>query len=265
MDKTNQAQNQSSLNRWHTFISAAAGGAGGAYINFPFEGLKKRLQTGQKISLHPRELYRGSTAFAVSVTFATIASMSFNNALKEVSSYNHNSSLSNGVSAVTSGMLGALVGSTPVENVILTQQLHKTSPIKAIAKMVKEGGPRRLWVGLPELAFREGGFACAMLYGVEAARNEALSKTDNKLVAEAAALSVGVVGAAITHPFDTVATIKQKSDGQLSSTSAIKQIYEINGPKGFFRGVGNRVVLFTGCAYTIPAISTLVQNWLSKR
>ncbi len=264
MDKTHQDTNSHVQNGWHTFISAAAGGSGGAYICFPFEGLKKRLQTGQQLSFQPKELYRGSTAFAVSVTFATVASMCFNNALKTIPSYDHESALWNGVSAVVSGMLGAVVGSTPVENVILVQQLDKTTPIKAIIKMMGQG-PTRLWVGLPELACREAGFAGAMLWGVDAARNKVLSKTESKTLAEAAALGVGLVGAAITQPFDTVATIKQKSDGKLSTSQAVKQIVESKGATGLFRGLSQRALLFTGCAYTIPSIQKLVENWLTQK
>lgn len=262
VNNDNNNNNQNGVIGWHVVFSAALGGSGGAFFNFPFEGLKKRIQTGQQISLHLKELYRGATPFAVSVTIATVASMTFNDLLRKIPGYDYSSPVCNGASAITSGMLGALVGSTPVENVILTQQLKQMRPTQAIVTMVKERGLRRLWVGFPELALREAGFAGAMLWGVDAARAQVLSKTDSKPLAEAAALGVGVVGAVITHPFDTVATIKQKSDGRLSSRQAIEEIYRGYGLKGFFRGVSSRVVLFTGCAYTIPGITGIIQKWL---
>ena len=73
---------------WHTPVSASMGGSAGAYICFPFEGMKKRWQTNQSISFHPRELYRGSTPFAVSVTLATITQMSFDAYFKSIPGYN---------------------------------------------------------------------------------------------------------------------------------------------------------------------------------
>ena len=211
-----------------------------------------------------KNLYRGATAFAVSVTFATVTAMCFDRVLKTAPGYDHSSPAWNGVSAVTSGMLGAVVGSTPVENIILVQQLNKTSPTNAIRTMMKQG-PTRLWVGLPELAVREGGFAGAMLWGVDAARAKVLSHTNSEPLAETAGVGIGLVGAAFTQPFDTLATIKQKSNGSLSSTQAIRQIYATKGPLGFFSGLSQRAILFTGCAYTIPKIQRFASDWLNSK
>jgi hypothetical protein len=256
-----QVQEQSA---WHNLLSSAAGGSGGAYICFPFEGLKKRIQSGQPLSFYPQELFRGSVAFSISVTLATVTAMSFDRALKNMPGYDHTSLVWNSGSAVMSGMLGSVVGSTPVENIILTQQLHKTSPVNAIRIMLQQG-PTRLWVGLPELAIREGGFAGVMLWGVDAARQKVLKRTNSKTKAEIAALSVGVGGATVTQPFDALATIKQKSNGLLSSTQAAQQLYASKGPLGFFSGLSQRVFLFTGCAYTIPKIQKMTSDWLNNK
>jgi len=246
---------------WHTPVSASLGGCVGAFACFPFEGMKKRKQSGQAISFSPRELYRGATPFAVSVTIASMTQLTFNGLFKQIPGYDHQSPVWNMSSAIASGVLGATVGSTPVENIILTQQLNRTSPVGAIKIMMNQGYTRP-WVGLPQLAFREAGFALTMLYGAQAAHDFALKQSGNQHMAVTAQVGAGVIGALATHPFDTVCTYRQKVDGTVKSFQASKNIYQESGIKGFYKGGANRVLLFTGCAIIIPKISNIVKNSL---
>ena len=249
-----------------TPVSAVFGGAAGGYLCFPFEGLKKRLQSGQPItasSFHPTELFRGSIPFATSVMAATVASMTLHKALQTRSWYDSSSPTCEAGSAMMSGALGAVVGSTPVENVILTQQLNKTGPFKAVRILFKQGISRP-WLGLPELMMREAGFAGSMLWGGRAAKNVAYEKTQSEALSHVAEFGACILGAVITHPADTLATHKQKNNGALSSSQAVKNIFQKHGLLGFFRGCSHRIFLFTGCAVLIPRIEKRAHDILEK-
>lgn len=244
-----------------TLVSSALGGAIGGFICFPFEGLKKRLQSHQLIVYSPRELFRGAPSFSVSVTAATVGCMFFNRLLHSLPSYDPSSSLSQAISAVASGALGAFVGSTPVENTILRQQLEKLGPLSAIRSLFREGITRP-WLGLRELAMREAGFAGAMLWAVPAARDEVYEKTKSISLAGVAEVGVGILGALLTHPFDTVATTRQHSNGRYSIAETVRRLYETAGIGAFYRGGANRCVLFTGCALIIPEVQKRVLDAL---
>jgi hypothetical protein len=235
----------------------------GGYICYPGESLKKRAQvTNLEIShFYPKELFRGSVPFACAVMVASTTSMTFNQVLKNMPIYNPDSHMWNAALAVGSGMLGAVCGSTPVENTILTQQQFKLSPIEAIKKMLSQGYLRP-WVGVRELMAREAGFAGVMLFASPEARKFTLQATSSETLATVAQIGVGVLGAYLTHPADTVATIRQKLDGKVSTSGVIKKIYAEYGVKGFFRGVLYRSLLFTGCSLIIPRGANLVQEKL---
>lgn len=236
---------------WHTPISAFIGGAGGGFACFFAEGLKKRSQSNQPISLasfYPKELLRGSTSFALSVGTTSVAQFTLKRLLKNLPSYDDTSATWNVATAIASGMCGALF-STVVENIILQQQLTKSTPSKAISTLVKQGYVRP-WLGLPELMVREGGFALTMLYLACVVSEHLKAKYNNEAVSHAGEIGVGVFGAFFTHPFDTMATYKQKN---LTNTrTALKDLYAQNGFSAFYKGVGYRAMLFTGCMLIIP-------------
>lgn len=251
-------------------ISASFGGAIGAGICYPWEGLKKRVQSGQIVilkpaeffkrssALHPLELYRGSTSFMASVTIATTTAMLFNRAFKL---HGLAALAGDDITALLSGMLGAIVGSTPVENIILTQQLNKVGPFKAWRIMLNQGLTRP-WVGVRELAMREAGFAYVMLRGASAVEEAVFKKTQNDTWAFLASLGMGALGATATQPFDVIATYRQHSHGTIPLTTAIKQIAKAQGLRGFLKGLEHRLFLFTGCALIIPRAEKSIASQL---
>lgn len=259
---------------WKKLVSSSLGGATGALICYPFEGLKKRLQSGQSLKVesgalfaksspfHPRELFRGATPFAASVTLATTSSMMFNKILKSMPFFQNESSSKQAQAALASGMLGALVGSTPVENVILTQQLKKVGPFEAVKIMTRQS-LLRPWVGLPELMIREAGFAFVMLYGASEVQRLILQKTKSETSAFIGSLGMGILGAAATQPFDTIATIRQKADGKIGTKDAVVDMFKKYGYSGFFKGLSQRVFLFTGCALIIPRVERALASQLA--
>lgn len=270
---------------WHNYVSSAAGGATGGYVCFPFEGLKKRMQTKQPISFHPKELYRGSSAFAVSVMLASFSQMAFYDQFKKLPGYDADSVAWNSGLAVMSGMLGAVVGSAPVENDILTQQLNKTNPFTAFRIMFKEGYTRP-WTGLAPLMYRESGFGLTMLYGAEKAYNVVYNATGSAPLSVAAQMSAGIVGAILSQPGDTLATRMQrhgeslpqavksirneglkevaKSEETAAESGMLSSAWKkVKANKAFFKGGSQRVFLFTGCAMIIPPATRAVKKMLS--
>lgn len=245
-----------------TAISAPSGGAVGAYICFPFEGIKKRLQSGQRVQLNLRELFRGSTAFSGSVALNTLMAMAVKRSIECTPGYDRSSITHEAGSALGAGVVGAFVGSTPVENIILVQQLKKLGPIGAICHIFSQS-ITRLWVGFPELACREAGFAGCMLYFVDKAEKVIQKRTGSVALAQLGGFGVGIFGAIATQPFDMIATIKQKSEGTIRSRDAIRDTYREQGLLALWRGGGPRVVLFSGCAYIIPKVEDVVYNILA--
>ncbi len=250
---------------WSVLLSAASGGATGAYVCFPFEAAKKMLQRGVPLPFNrPLEFYRGSTSFSVSVTAATVAAMTFRHGLQQLPGYDSTSTPWAAFSAVFGGMLGATVGSTPVENIILYQQAHKCGPKVAIRELFVQG-LFRPWVGLPELMMREAGFAGTFMWGGRAASAKVKQHTDSALIGGATELVVSLLGATCTQPFDALATLRQRHDGKLSSLDAIRLLKKTKGFRGFFGGLSGRAFLFTGCAVIIPRVEEVVRNFLDKK
>jgi hypothetical protein len=243
-------------------FSSAMGGSIAAGGFYPGESLKKKFQTGQMISLYPQKLWQGCTPYIVSVTSATVTSMTFRHYLEKIPGYDYSSPYHQAASAISGGMLGALFGSTPVENTILEQQMKNLGPIEAIKSLFKQG-VFRPWVGLPELMMREAGFVGLMLWGSDAAEQKVTELTGKPSLGKITQLALGVGGAAATQPFDTIATYKQQHLG-ISSIDAIKRIYAQGGLLRFQAGLSGRVFLFTGCMLTIPTIEAKIRKTLSN-
>jgi hypothetical protein len=260
-----------------SLISGALGGAAGGYSCFPFEGLKKRLQRGELISsdffrlnngkliraIHPRELFRGSTPFAGCVGLASAISISFHNCLKKVSFYDPNSDTSKAIAAFACGMFTGAFVSTPIENMILIQQARNVSPTKAI-KIMLDTSFLRPFVSAPELMVREGLFTGVMLWGGDAAYKKVKEVTGSDKLALIGMIGAGILGTALSHPSDTLATEKQKHNGKTSLMTNAKTIYDLHGIRGFYKGFVPRIFLFTGCAVSIKAYATFIENKLAN-
>lgn len=121
-------------------------------------------------------------------------------------------------------------------------------------------GLTRPWVGVKPLMAREAGFAFVMLQGCDNMNDYVYKKTESNILATAASLGVGVTGAAATQPFDVIATHSQLKDGKTPLKEIVSNIYKTNGFKGFWKGLPQRAVLFTGCATIIPRAEKLISQ-----
>lgn len=253
-------------------VDAGSGSIAGM-VCFPFEGLKKRYQRGElarsdlsnwsngrlKAALHPRELFRGVTSFAGAVALNAATGMTFSKIVRSLPGYDDTSEFHKLTSAVTGGIFGAIVASTPVENTIVVQQELKLNPVQAWKYMLKQGMTRP-WVGTRELMIRESGFIGSIIYFGPRVREVILEKTNNKTLAVVGAVGVGATFATLTHPFDTLATWRQKKEGKLTLIGGVKDLYSIDGHKAFFRGVGARIWLFTGCFLILESLPGYVNQ-----
>lgn len=175
------------------------GGTAAAAVSYPGESLKKRVQSTQRISFSPLEVYRGVSAFWTSLLLTTTVQTM-------LSKYLDRSDLAG---ALFSGSVGG-VASTATENVIVRTQMLSSNPRHAIQSLLKEGGPRRIFLGLPCIAVREAVFFSSTIHVSDSVSRHLGGN------AFAGLLVTGAVGTLISHPFDTIATTQQVMEKFLS-------------------------------------------------
>lgn len=226
----------------------AVAGSVAAVTSFPFEGLKKRLQTGQvernlwaiaKYFTNPREVYRGVTAFIVSLTPTSAIQNSSNVAIQRSMGETTEAKIASGVFG---GAMGA-IASTAVENTILRQQklgVGFAGGLKAVA----QEGPKGFYRGLSCLAVREAIFGLSYMQLASAAGKSAREQYGPNAVLPAT-VTVGVLGSLASHPFDTTATAMQEQGGNAKPLETAKRLFEEGGVKRFYRGGAARCGLFT--------------------
>lgn len=255
----------------------ASSGAVAGLICFFFEGLKKRLQRGEIAKsdffnlnngkvlrvLHPREAFRGATAFSMAVALNSAVGLTFTKYLRSHPLYN-DSEQHQMSTAILGGMLGACVASTPVENTIVVQQESGKGPLAAWEHMLKQGVSRPL-VGVRELMVREAGFIGSVMYFGPKTREVVVEKTHNQALGTLATIGVGAAGSLLTHPFDTVATWRQKQEGKASISGACQELYRRGGVKAFYRGSWARIALFSGCLLTLDYLPSRINKWVAQR
>lgn len=252
---------------WMSVTSSSFGGAIGAMVAYPFEGLKKSVQSNlitnwkQAVGLffHPKELYRGTSAFATSLVPTTIIQMSAKRFISHLAISDNDRALGD----IFCGALGALA-SAPAEKLILTQRKYQIGPMEALAKVVKLQGVLAPWDAIKPLACREAVFGVCMLkYGKLAYDEYGFMGT----------IGVGFAGAIISHPFDCIATkmqlmsfmnadqgIKEK----VTTWDVVKKITAEQGMKGFTKGLTWRLGLFTSCMAVIPLAEGAISDQLNK-
>ena len=245
---------------WHTPLSAGFGGWAAGLTFFICEGSKKKAQTGQPFSLHPRELMRGSSAYSTCVMTASIVQISLDAGIKSMEGFDHHSNVHKGLAAAASGAVGG-VFSTFVENTILWQQLNKCGPVSAVSGMLNQG-IQRPFVGLVPLIIREKGFGLTMLFAAPLAGKYAAEKWGPSWEFPGS-IAAGMVGGIATHGPDTIASRMQKD--QVSMRQAIGSIYQKDGCRGFLKGGAWRAFgLFPGCAVAIPFFTDIGRQGIEK-
>jgi hypothetical protein len=155
------------------------------------------------------------------------------------------------------GVQGALFA-TVVENCILQQQLYKTTPTVALKKMF-EVGLTRPWKSYSMIASRDGIFTAYMLWAGKHA-DEHAKNNFNTAGYFLSSLAVGVLGTALSQPFDMVGTRMQQTDNKISIVDAAKDVYKKGGVRGLYTGFVPRLVMFYTFGNVIPWLKNQIDE-----
>lgn len=235
-------------------VSSIAAGATVAYSTFPLEGFKKYLQSKQTDQFH---WYRGSTVFAANIIPTTTIQFLTNGIMNELMPPNP-SVWQNMSASIFCGIAGAITA-TFVENTIVRQQILKSGPLFAISDMLKIG-LLRPWKSFPHIATRDGIFTFSMLWAMP----ESVKYIDAHYEKEyeiPTRITISVIGAALSHPADTIATNLQAAHEKKSTLEIAHRIYKESGTKGFYRGFLYRFGLFGIFSSGLPKVKELVDEY----
>lgn len=263
--------------RMVTSLAGLLSGTLAAVVMYPTEALKKLSQTNTKKDLGfkikklrtwlpaGKKLYTGGLGFAASVGPATLLQRNTYTMLSSNPAFNDHKMLT----AFISGSVGAIC-STVVENTILTQQIllrkNNSANLSAAFKQLYSYGLLKIWTGFTPLVVREGIFGGLALSQSDQFAEYCQQSWNHPYASTLGKLSIGLMGALITHPFDTVATRKQHNMHagiQEPIHEIFKKVYTNEGIKGFYRGGGWRVGLFTGCMLIISNSKKPAEKMLS--
>ncbi|CAO3660643.1 unnamed protein product [Umbelopsis vinacea] len=141
------------------------------------------------------------------------------------------------------------------------------SVFNGVQSMVREHGPRSLWRGLVPTMWRDVPFSAFYWMSYEKSRSLLVRKTslnagggpvdamtEFKLAFASGAIS-GMLAAILTTPFDLIKTHRQiRSREERGMLHSIKQIFQMEGIRGLFRGCIPRVAkIAPSCAIMISS------------
>lgn len=244
----------------HSLVAGGISGGAAGYAGFYFEGLKKRLQSDQKIPNRTnlnlntwlKESFRGAGTYAACNIPATVVQQMANNFLKK--QQRSDTAIEQATTAIVSGGLGG-IPAVILGNILLEQQLKAIGAAEAFKNLLTHG-ISRLFRGTSLVVVREAMFGFCYLKGVNEAGNYAATHFGSMFVLPAQ-LTVGVIGSLVTHPFDTVATAMQRYDYK-SIKDAGTALWKENGVTAFYKGGAARIGLFTTSMLTLNKVQKSV-------
>ncbi len=232
------------------FIAGSLAGITVAYSTFPLEALKKVRQVGGMLKETKVPLYRGSLVFAGNIVPTTTIQMGVNNILAHFV-HQEDPLLKKIIGNIVCGSAGALTG-TFVENAIVRQQIMQCGPLNAIKNMFEQSYLRP-WKSYPLIATRDSIFINWMFL-VTPSVQKYIAEKDKRFIFPATLLA-GFVGAAVSHPFDTIATNMQATHERHGYLKTFTTLMAAGGATTLFRGLPFRIGLFTFFSTFIPAVA----------
>ena len=192
----------------YPFMAGFAAGGSIAAITFPIEGFKKWRQTPPDLRQKFR-LYRGFPVFFLNIAPTTAIQFGVQAAAEDKEKSKQAFRLTPKVigECFSSGAIGAL-SATVVEGCIAQQQLFKGNLYQTIKGMILTN-PLRPWRSYPMIAIRDGIFTTWM-FGISKRVQTELEPEYGKGVSITAAAVIGIPGALISHPVDTIASRMQQ-------------------------------------------------------
>lgn len=259
--------------------SAIVGGVSGCIevlVNHPLMTIKNCIQEDRRVSLKPKDLYKGIIPNATSM-IAIIGSrvIASNFVLYTVFGIQHpqNATLIQKMLSGYSGGLAASLIAGPVELAILYQQKHKVNFSTAIIETSGKGERiSNLTRGMLAAGCRDGFNTVGFFAVVPALKKGILPYCKNDLVASAIAGPIaGVISAVLSQPFDVIKTKQQGTspvDKSYSIIKAAELVYKERGAIGFFKGLiprGTRVAsAITVLGYTTEKVTHILDEASSK-
>ena len=248
----------------NVLIAGGVSGFTGAFTTFFFAAGKKRRQSGQAFpsisELGPRkwvrETFRGSIGNSVLLTPTAVIQQLSDQYWKQQGSANPSNQIA---ATLFSGAVGG-VASTVVENMLLQQQIKKASASQALISLYEQS-PTRIFRGMQMIMLREAIFGWCYLSGVVQAGNYAAEHYGARYRMPVQIL-VGMMGALVSHPFDTTATTMQQH-GYTKTRHAVQHLLrEPNAIKAFYKGGLMRMGLFTTGIIVVSNTRQAVMNQL---
>lgn len=263
------------VNAWKNFkenlITGSIAGTTIAYSTFPAEALKKFEQTGQAKPMTANRLYmriiqrydgfkpyRGSLLFAVNIVPTTALQWVTNGIVQQYmpkdAKFHHTLAAS-----AFCGIMGALTA-TAVENSIIRQQKLKIGARAVINDMLSQG-VLRPWKTYNLIAVRDSIFTMWMM-AVIPTLNEYINKNNLQVYSLPTNMFISSIGAALSHPFDTIASYKQQNHLQRSSWDVVKELYSKGGLMRFYSGFSYRLFLFFSFTNMIPMFKQTAEHYI---
>lgn len=245
--------------KYSGYLSGIAAGMADTLTNYPPYGLHYRVGRGTNIWQWkywiPRELYRGVMAYSAIIPVTCI--------MDGVSQSLVSAGVNSNLASFSSGMLAALLVSTPTGNIIVTDQRLSESNkpaglINSIKNIYTRRGVSGFLTGIQWIAAREGVYSWAVFSG----KNDIKRRFDCDDFT--ASFIAGTFATAISQPMDTSATYLQNQVEGISLSEGVKRMWKEEGVKRFYRGVYFRWYAVIAGIFVMDKTSSIVKRHLSK-
>ena len=204
------------------FLSGFMGGVADTFANFPPYGLHLRYQRNECVNpfknvavYMPRELYRGTAAYAAIIPVTCIAD-GFSAYLKR------HFGMPYGLATFISGMTAAFFVAAPVANVIIQQQKYSLGFMEAIRAILKRYGAYKLTTGMSCYLTREGIYSTSV-FSAKPWLQKQHTAFENDLVAS---FLVGIIATFLSQPPDTIGTYMVASEERISTRTALSLMWQ---------------------------------------
>lgn len=228
------------------FQNALLGGLGSSVetlIQYPLNVIKNKYQYNSKIDLSPSFLYKGIFINMSSLACITSSQFYF---YKHFYNYTNN----NYLSSFSAGILSSFIAS-PTELFIIQKFNYKNFRDMHKTLFNKHGFIKFYSRGLGSCMIREGIYTVGMLSltpYIESKLNENEHNLQNSLIAS---IYAGFISGTLSHPFDTMKTLKQYN-------------FDKNYKVKYFKGYVPRLWRIIGTYFIINECNNRLYNFVSK-
>lgn len=219
-------------------ISGGCAGVADVALTQPLTYFKNMLQTGSVISCNPRDWYRGSSAQLLNMVPTTMIQVGVADVFKKL--IVDDSYIGDAARAMLGGIASApTAASTNV--IVLRMQKEKRGIIDTARQLYFAAGAKGLMRGVCPTAAREAMWVLGYLSCYPRLSQNLSGVSGNLVLANlVSGVITGVGVAALTHPFDTIATCMQEDVEGRYAKSTVRTAYRITneiGWNGLYRGL----------------------------